>query len=323
MLPWDSLTEVGQIRRLRDLALRALKGFGIEPRRLRLVGGFTNVVFRVDTDRGPLALRVDLHQEHSDADVDNELAWLRALEGSGLDVCRYLRAADGRDYVYERAAGVPGARRCVLFHWVPGRPLGRAPSPAGYRRLGRLSAGLHEHGAGFDPPHVPLTWDRLFFWPEEVDPVVVFEPHMAKHLRGGRRELLDAAVVKVERAFARLGSGGAQLVHGDLHPHNVHVCRARVIALDFEDVTWAHRVQDLAVTLLPSFTEPEHASYREAFERGYREVAAWPVAYAGELELFMAARAIMMINYVGHLRPDPSSYYETAFPRLARLLGGA
>ena len=79
MRSWDSLTEPGQIRRLRALAITALDDFPIEPLSLRLVGGFTNVIFRVDTADGPYALRIDLHQDHSDEHVDIELAWLEAL----------------------------------------------------------------------------------------------------------------------------------------------------------------------------------------------------------------------------------------------------
>jgi len=79
MRDWETLTETGQIRRLRALAAGALSEFPIKPIGLRLVGGFTNVIFRVDTDDGPYALRIDLHQDHSDEHVDIELAWLEAL----------------------------------------------------------------------------------------------------------------------------------------------------------------------------------------------------------------------------------------------------
>ena len=44
MKQWEQLTEGGQIRRLRPLALAALNSFPITPTRLRLVGGFTNII---------------------------------------------------------------------------------------------------------------------------------------------------------------------------------------------------------------------------------------------------------------------------------------
>jgi len=321
MKDWESLTERGQIMRLRSLAETALGQYQIVPRRLRLVGGFTNVIFRVDTDDGPYALRVDLHQDHSDEDIEIEIAWLQSLaEISDLDIARVVSTRNARQYVHATGAGVPGTRRCVLFQWVPGKCLGDDPTVAGYHRLGQMSAGLHVHGEHFNPPHQPLTWDKVFYWPEEVDPVVVFDPDRAHYLTNGRREVLDRSIARVEPAFSKLVPDEAQVIHGDLHPYNVHVYRDRLIGFDFEDVTWGHRVQDIAITL---FYERNHSGYDDfsaAFEEGYRTRADWPVSYDGELEHFMAARTIMFINYVANLHDDPTDYYEIAFPRLERFL---
>ncbi|MEN8040874.1 MAG: phosphotransferase [Actinomycetota bacterium] len=321
MRAWADLSEAGQFRRLRPLAIAALERYGVEPLRLRLVGGFTNVIFRVDAKDGPYALRVDLHRDHSDNDVDIELSWLAALgTDTDLDIARFVPAEDGSRYVHASTPGVPGERRCVLFRWIPGRCLGDDPTEDGYNKLGRLSAMLHVHGTDFVPPHTPLTWDKVFYWPEDVDPVVVFDADRAHYLNDGRRETLDRSIAVVEEAFARLDPSGAQVIHGDLHPDNVHVYRNRLIGFDFEDVTWGHRVQDVAVTL---FYERNHARYgdlRAAFEEGYRSVAPWPVTYEGELEHFMAARTIMFVNYVANLQDDPSDYYKVAFSRLSEFL---
>ena len=321
MKKWEELTERGQIRRLRPLALAALSSFPITPTRLRLVGGFTNIIFRVETDRGPYALRVDLHQDHSDEDVINELAWLAALAAeTDLDVCRFVPTNDGAPFVYATGDGVPGTRRCVLFEWIPGKPLADNLSESAYHHLGRLAAGLHVHGATVSPPHQPLTWDRIFYWPEEVDPVVIYEPRLDRYIDPEWRRILDRAVELVEPAFARLAPGGAQLIHGDLHPWNVHQYRNRLIAFDFEDVTWGHPVQDVAITLFYERDHPGYADLRAAFAEGYQSIAAWPVSYEGELERFMAARSVMFINYVANLHQDPSDYYAAVFPRLEKFV---
>ncbi len=321
MKEWAQLTEAGKIRRLRPLAMEALERYSIAPERMRLVGGFTNVIFRVDTAGGPYALRVDLHQDHSDSDVENELGWLKALAvDTDLDVCRFVATRDGNGYMYAGAPGVPGMRRCVLFEWIPGRILGAGPSEIGYHQLGRLQAGLHLHGASFTPPHRPLTWDRVFYWPEDVDPVVIYEPRMDVYLDSKRRLVLDRVMPALQASFARLDPSQAQMIHGDLHPDNVHRYRNRLIAFDFEDVTWGHRVQDVAITLFYDRNHPGYADLVAAFEEGYRSVATWPVAYEGELEHFMAARSVMFVNYVANLNDDPSDYYRVVFPRLERFL---
>ncbi|MCP3995614.1 MAG: phosphotransferase [bacterium] len=321
MKTWADLTEAGQIRRLRPLAMAALEHYPISPLRLRLVGGFTNIIFRVEATEGVYALRIDLHQDHSDAEVTTELAWLEALaRDTSLDVCRFIPTTSGKLYQHQTAEGVPGTRRCVLFEWIPGRPLHDSLSEDGYRQLGALAAGLHLHGRGFVPPHQPMVWDRVFYWPKEVDPVVIYEPRLEPYLDTKRRLTLDRSLVALDQAFSRLDAGAAQLIHGDLHTWNVHRYRSRLIALDFEDVTWGHPVQDVAITLFYERDHPCYSDFRAAFQAGYSTIANWPVTYEGELEHFMAARTVMFVNYVANLRDDPSDYYEVAFPRLERFL---
>ena len=47
MQPYMTLTRQGKVRRLRKLALNALAQYDLEVSNLRLVGAFTNTVFRV------------------------------------------------------------------------------------------------------------------------------------------------------------------------------------------------------------------------------------------------------------------------------------
>lgn len=320
MKPWDELTEKGQFRRLRTLAHEALGHYPIRPLRLSLVGGFTNVIFRVDTVDGPLALRVDYLQDHTDDDVAVELAWLAALEETNLDVCRVVPTRSGERSIYATAQGIPKPRRCVLFRWVPGKPLAEDMTPARYRQLGRLSASLHLAGADYQPPHEPMRWDEVFYWQEPADPVVYHLPENAHYFIGGRQEIIDRAIEAVTPAFGMLNPTEAQIIHADLHPWNVHVSRSRMIALDFEDVAWGHRVQDIAISLFYKRDHPDYDDLRDAFEIGYRELGTWPVEYEGQIETFMAARTIMFINFMLNIDEDPAEFYDVAFPRLEAFL---
>lgn len=293
MKPWGDLTEAGQMRRLRPLARSAFGRYPLDIRRLRLVGGFENVVFRVDGSDGSFAVRVDLHQSHADTDVDIEVAWLEALaRDTDLDVSRVIRSVAGEPYVYEEAAGVPGARRCTVFGWMPGAPIAERMTPARYFNLGVLAARLQAHGAGFRPPATPMKWNRIFYWAEDI---VVYD----RFAQGTKqRAIFDAAAELVESAFDRLPAEGAQIVHGDLHPWNVHGVRDRVYALDFEDVMWAHPVQDVAISLYYEQDHPAYGDLREAFVEGFSSVALWPERYDGEIAHFETARRLMFVNYV-------------------------
>lgn len=310
MRDWESLTDRGRIRRLRQLAAAALDHYEVRADRLRLVGGFTNVVYRVDSGTGSYALRVDLFQEHADRDVDIEVAWLEALAGeTDLDVARVVRPRAGGGYVHAVADGVPGARRCTMFEWIPGRPIAERLTEERYRRLGRITALLHRHGATFDPPVEPMRWDRIFYWPDDV---VIHDRVEGKR----RQQLLDAAIATVESAFDRLPVGGAQVVHGDLHPWNVHGVRNRLYVLDFEDVMSAHPVQDVSVALFYERDNPAYADLRAAFTEGYRSLTPWPEAYDGEVEQFIAARLLMFIDYVLRTGVESPEWVARSFDRV-------
>lgn len=317
MRPWEELTDAGRYRRMRTLAWRALESWPITVRRLRLVGGFTNVIYRVDADEGTFALRVDLFQDHSAEDNELEMSWLTALRNTDIDAVRPVDASDGSTVVVASAEGVPDARRCVLFEWVPGRPLADHPDVEGYHRLGRLSARLHEHGASVQLPHRPMAWDRVFYWPETFDPIVIFDETNAGLFIGNRREVLDRSIARVERAFAALSA--QQVVHGDLHPWNVHRFRQRLIAFDFEDVMWAAPIQDIAISLYYLEGNEGYGDLCEAFREGYERITPWPATTPHQLEHFKAARRISFLNLVINLG-DPAGFWDASFPRLERYL---
>ena len=189
MKAWDELTERGRLRRLRSVAVSALAEYDLTVTRVSLIGGFVNALFRIDTPDGPLALRVDLMQEHSDEDAELELDWLETLAGQ-VNVGVPIRTRDDRLFTHGGAEGVPGARRCVLFTWVPGGPLADRISPKLFERYGRLSAELHLHGAAHHPRKQPMIWDRVHYFPSEVDPVVYDLPENAASFPIGGPEVV-------------------------------------------------------------------------------------------------------------------------------------
>jgi Ser/Thr protein kinase RdoA (MazF antagonist) len=244
--PWEQLTERGRLGRLRTAAIAALSEYDVTVQKVSLIGGFVNALYRIDTPDGPLALRIDLMQEHTDADVELELEWLEALSGH-VNVAVPIRTVDGALYTHAQANGVPGARRCVLFSWVPGRPLADRMSPSLFEEYGRLSAQLHVHGAGHRPRRRPMVWDRVHYFPEEVDPVVYHRPENAAVFPEGGLDVMERSVAIVQPRLASVAE--RQIVHGDLHIWNVHARRNDLWALDFEDIMWGSRAQDIAISL--------------------------------------------------------------------------
>ena len=305
MRPWDELTERGRLGRLRTAAISALGAYDLNVRRVSLVGGFVNAVYRASLEPPSVlgtaaAIRVERSHEHPDAHTDIELGWLAALAeadfGPNLGVAEPIPARSGSLYVRVDVPGVPSSRRCTVFRWVGGRPVADRLSTDSYRRLGRLSAHLHRHGATHQPDVRPMAWDKIFYWPQTIDPTVIDEERHRAAFSDHEWAVVSRVRAVVQRAFDRLPTRGAQVCHGDLHPWNVHRVGNRLIALDFEDVMWAHPVQDVAITLTYFLEHPDRESLVAAFRDGYSEVAAWPEQYPGQIEHFIAARRLMFVN---------------------------
>jgi Ser/Thr protein kinase RdoA (MazF antagonist) len=61
---------------------------------------------------------------------------------------------------------------------------------------------------------------------------------------------------------------------------------------------WGWPVQDIATTLYYVQTEENYAELRAAFREGYQRIEAWPDRSGREIDAFMAARALGMLNFV-------------------------
>jgi Ser/Thr protein kinase RdoA (MazF antagonist) len=317
LTPFDRLTEVGQARRLRTLVSAALDHYGLDVMRIRLLARETNTLFRIDLgDGSKLVMRVADPQGNTFANMEVEVGWLVDLRRSGLPVPQPIRAVDGRGVVRAGAPGVPEERDCVLFGWVPGRPLGSAATAADYSGLGELSARLHQSTEQIPTPVSARHWDRVLYYPEDLDPMVVGLERYSHLFTPHRRSLIDQVLEIAEPALSRLHSGWGQLVHGDLHPWNVHGHRGELWALDFEDAMVAAPIQDIAISLFYNRDRPDHPDLVAAFRAGYETVRAWPDEEPSVIPTVMAARTVMFMNYVAHDPEDAEPFLQRATSRL-------
>ena len=323
--PFSDLTDAGRIRRLRQLAWSALFRYPIAVSRLRFLAAHTNVTYRVDTKDGRVfALRVGTTLEDTDVDVASEITWLGALAREGdVPVVRPWENVDGELVTVADAPGVPEERRCVLFSWLPGSVLADRISTARYADLGELAAQLHDHGERWRPPRTfrPLVWDRVFYYPTE--PVVLFGARYRRWMTAERTETVRGAIETITPELRRLQrEGRPHVIHGDLQMGNVMVHRGRLTAFDFEDVMRGAPVQDIAITLSYGRARPDYGELRRAFRAGYERRRGWPVEFDGQLELLMAARKVMFLNYLLRTDPEPENFITASIPDLRRLMRG-
>lgn len=315
-----SLTPIGQTRRLRAVARAALQHYAIPVRRLSLLVVDTNTIFRVDAANGErYALRISTPGEHSLNDNRIELAWLTALaRDTTLKVVTPVANQQG-DYLTQVALpSVPEERRCVLFRWVPGHSLARQLSPVHTYTLGAIMAALHDHASTvrLPPSLTPMTWHTVFYYHHE--PVVINDPAYATLFTPARRELIHAVAAAAEQVLQALAQSTPEriLIHGDLHPSNVHVARGHLYVLDFEDVLLGYPVQDIAVTFAALRRYPDCERLWRAFEAGYSQSRPWPVQSSSQLKALIAARDLMMVNYAAQAEADPEAAVARICSRL-------
>ena len=330
MKPYAALTVLGQARRLRLLALNALKSYDLDVARLRLITNDMNGIFRVDTTDGQkFILRVTLPEGGHNLDhVAAEMDWLAALaRDTTLSVPRPLPARDGRLVVEAAAPGVPQPRLCEIFSWVPGKNLSESMTETHIASLGELMARLHAHALAYHPPSELslLRFDRPFPFPE---PVVLFDAPYAALFPPERRPVYEKAIAWTQESIDRLQASGEpmRILHNDLHQWNVRVFRGVLSPIDFEDLMLGWPVQDIATTLY-YFPSQNYAALRKAFQEGYTRHSPWPERYPGEINSFIAARGFGLANFILN-DPNPNwkskagEFIESVEKQLRRLLDG-
>jgi len=301
MQPFAFLTEQGRARRMRPLAFAALAHYDLDVRRLRLVNNETNCTFRVDTSDGrTYALRISIPDFHTLDEIHAEIAWLDALASeSDIKIARPIPTRTGEFIVEAGARGVPEERRCVLFEWVPGRPVSERPTQAQLREFGRLIARLHACGASYQPPKPAAVrrMDRvcLMGGPDVLldgDTRALLTPQGFEQLREMR------AAVERELAWLYARDEPPRVLHGDLHWWNVMVSRGKLRPIDFEDLCWGYPIQDVAISAYYTASGEHEEAFRVEVRRGYEEVATWPELYPGQIDLHRVHRALDLFNFV-------------------------
>lgn len=283
----------------------------------------------MDTRQGnPYILRITLPEGgHTWEHVAVELDWLTTLaRETNLCVPQPLPTRDGAFYIEANAPGVPEARLCAIFTWLPGNDLARHISVERVYKLGGLSACLHQHALHYQPPPglSALRYDCVFPFPE---PVILFNQHFASLFPAERRKIFERALVTWQRAIDRLQASGEpmRIIHNDLHQWNVRYYKGKLSPIDFEDLMWGWPVQDIAITLYYLLDQANYDELRQAFQAGYTQVCPWPESYPGEIEAFIAGRGLDLVNFIlndpnPNWKPQAAKFIERVEKRLSYLL---
>ncbi len=325
MKPFDELTRLGRIRRLRSLVFEALEAYDFQVEQVKFFTIETNTMFQIRTADGEkLMLRIYSEEESTIKENQAEVFWLNALiRDTDLKVTEPVARRDGEYITTVSVPGIPGERRCALFKWIPGRVLENSLSPENYFKFGQSLAKLHNHSSTLKPLPAdiqPKKWDKVFYYPDE--PMVYNTPQYRHLFPPERIGVLEKVIDLAEGVFARIFATKDDqiLIHGDLHFWNVHLHRGKLYLIDFEDINLGYPIQDIAVTLYYGRDRDGYPEWKAAFKSGYSSIRDWPEESERTLETLMAARTVMFINYVARIDPSPEEYIEQRCEALVHFL---
>jgi Ser/Thr protein kinase RdoA (MazF antagonist) len=305
---------------MQALALVALRDWDLKVANLAPIKVRENAVFRVDLADGRRAvLRVHRSGYHSDAELDSEFIWMRALAAAGIPVPRVIRSRRGRDFEVIAMPTTDGARQIDVFEWIDGRQLGSVESGLSgegsviadqYQMIGAIAARMHNHAAGWQYP----TGFRRHAW--DTAGLVGEQPFWGRFwelaaLTPGQKSLLLRARAKIAGELAVYGTKPDRygLIHADLVPENLLVDGNRVQVIDFDDAGFGWHLFELATSLYFITGDSIYPTARESLIRGYRTERKMTDEALEWLPLFLAVRGTTYLGWV-HTRQGSSTAAE-------------
>jgi Ser/Thr protein kinase RdoA (MazF antagonist) len=322
--PYNELTRLGRLRRIRQLAETAMEAYGLGGAHLRFYMHTGNTLYRIydpnpeSTQRNddlfePSQYLLRIYQPgwQPPEAIELELAWLAAMRREAdLPVPEPRFRLDGGLLTQVSIPGIPERRCCSLLRWVKGRLLADNGRPEHYRAQGQLMARIHNFAQQWQP--LPgnnkrrYDWDGLFM----NDPEIGLPP-------GKSWEFLPADWVapfdSVARQFRHLidawGTGPEVygLIHADMGlDANVLFWRGQPRPIDFDGSGFGYWVYDLAVALAHCVGTADYGRFRDALFEGYAEHRSLPDAQLARLDLFTAAFYVYYVLWmvgITHLHP--------------------
>jgi Ser/Thr protein kinase RdoA (MazF antagonist) len=263
-------------------------------------------------------------KDREPAMIRSELAWLRAiLEDTRIIVPEPMANLRGNTVTSVSCGQDGDAFHCALTRWVEGRLYLRknGPGPAALRQVGRTMAQLHLHGQRFRRPR----GFRCRRWESEslFGAKSPYYPNAEKKLLDREdRRLFSRLIRRTREAMAQLGTDSDVfgLVHGDLIQLNYLFHHGKIRLIDFGDFGDAHYLYDMGVTLFALWGRDDQLRQRQAFLEGYRAVRPISADHEKLLDLFIAARGVVLARLVMGMMGEQVN--ETGMRYIAKVLEG-
>ena len=303
-------------------AKEALKHYALDVMKTRLYAWETNALFRIDTPDKPLIMRIASPNWRTHENLVSEALWLDALrEAPGVNAPSIVPAVTGDLVCTVWCPECEIALTATVMSWQPGRLLGYYLTPANLKKMGRLFAKLHVHGAAWKRPagFSPQVFDSYL---SRGEPNRITDLDHPSGLSKADITLIHCTIQLVEDAYSSIDRDDLRVIHCDLWHDNIKIHKGILYPFDFEDTILGFRLHDIAMAMLDLFDDAGER-YPEllcAFRTGYRELLDWPEGNMGALQ---AGRILWILNYVAGVEPQHlKSVMAKRREQLENIVGG-
>jgi Ser/Thr protein kinase RdoA (MazF antagonist) len=335
--PFEELSHLGRIQRMRQLAHVALNSYDLPDVRFKLLRQAGNILFKVNEvnpvsttqvglyEPGQYLLRIHQPGYQTTEAIELELAWLAAMcREAHLPVPEPVPTREGKPLVQVSIPGIPGSRNCSLYRWLKGRYITKNIRPDHFRAQGRLIARLHNFAAHWQPPadisKRKYDWDGLF---RDDDGAGMPASEAWSLLPRECIKPYEQVASKVKQVMQAWGQGPDVygLIHADLGlDANVLFWDGEARAIDFDDSGFGYYLYDLALALEHCQEDEALPQFRDALLDGYTQVRSLSIEQIKYLELFLSAFCVYLSLWAvagAHLHP---AYREELLRRMERAL---
>ena len=292
-----------------------------DPLEIGLIKHRENAVFSVKevASGNQYILRVHRYQYHTDAAINSELMWMKALTGNEIATPGVIPGSDNKLVQTVNSQSLPEPRQCDLFEWVEGQQLGTIEGGGEidtesllkiYQVLGRQMAKLHNFCSNWELPdgferHAwdedgllgeNPVWGR--FW--ELEPLTTEQ-----------QKLIQAARLKLQEKLEALGKSKDRygLIHADFLPENLLISGESVQLIDFDDSGFGWYLFDIATAMFFHLGEDYFDDLLGSLLQGYHSERELPEQDLEYLPAFFVARGFTYLGWL-HTRKETETAKE-------------
>jgi len=309
--PYHHLSNLGKLRRLRDLASLGLTHYDIKNPSVTYHGFETNLFYRVTAETGErFMLRLASPRWRTLEDLQSEAMWLNAINHeTTIPVPSVMPTRSGENILSLSVPEVPDIWHMTLMRWIPGRLLGHYLNINNLEKMGRLFADLHHFSANWVPP-AEFSKRRFEHWlsrGEEdllTDLIETDKRTPNARLPKVQIQVLERIMLHVESAYQTIDPADLRVIHCDLWHDNIKLYKGNLLPFDFEDTIWGYRAHDIAMAMLDlveTVGEERYPGLLSAFKQGYHSLMTWP---EDPIEPFQIGRLLWVINWVARFDPN-------------------